>query len=317
MAGYEKQDLRRAYVDTLIALAETEERLVVVDADLSRSILTYEFHERFPKRSFQVGVAEQDLVGTAVGLASSGLIPFASSYSIFLTGRSWEQIRNAADYGDQPVKLAGCHAGLSPSLDGPTHMGLEDYSALLNLPNTTVYAPCDANDLAALLPRVITESGPSYFRVHRNPLPVVVEVGKEPSVSEGGFLSFREGDDAVVVAVGTTLPAALEASDLLERQSISLQVIALSRLSPLDTASLGRLVEGRPLLVVEEHRTRLGFAAFLAKVLLESGCLPKPFASLGIDGDYPSSGPEEELREHLGLGSQGIANRILKLLPKN
>ena len=211
------RSLRAAYGETLVRLMEQDPRIVVLDADLCRSTMTVLVEQRFPERFLEMGIAEQNMVSTAAGLALEGRIPFVNSFAVFVAGRAYDQIRQSIALANLGVKLVGSSAGLSDFGDGATHQSVEDVSLMRSLPNMTVVSPCDALEVEQALPLIAAQPGPVYLRLTRTDLPVITE--RLAPFSLEGVRRMRDGGDAVIFASGVMVFEALEAAETWRRKA--------------------------------------------------------------------------------------------------
>ena len=223
---------REEYGRTLVRLGERSRDVVVLDADLSGSTCTKAFAKRFPDRFFNMGISEQDLIGTAAGMALAGRIPFVSSFAIFLTGRCWEQVRQSVALPGVNVNLVGTHGGITVGKDGASHQALEDIAVMRAIPSMTVIVPADAVETRKAVEAAAWYDGPVYIRLTREKLPVVHPDEKPFRIGVG--VQVRDGNDVTLIGVGLMLHVALEAADLLEMDGISARVVDLATVKPLD-----------------------------------------------------------------------------------
>ncbi|MDP6417924.1 MAG: transketolase family protein [Candidatus Krumholzibacteria bacterium] len=311
--GYQGKDWeltlpRESFGRTLVALGKENPRIVVLDADLSASTLTKYFHAEFPERSFDMGIAEQDLVGTAAGLAATGFIPFCSTYAMFLAGRAWEQIRNAVAYSGWNVKLAAAHGGISVGKDGPTHQSMEDIALMRSIPGMTVIVPADAHETARLVRWAADYDGPVYFRMGREKVPVVTS--EDDLFEHGKAMTLREGDDATIIAAGLLVSKALEAAELLEKDGISARVLNMHTIKPIDRDAIAKASRETGVIVTaEEHNLHGGLGDAVAQVAVQEERPPR-MRYVAVQDRYMDSGPPEELMELAGLTAENIARQV-------
>jgi len=223
---------RDAYGEKLAELGEKYEDIVVLDADLAKSTKTILFGKKFPKRFFDMGIAEQNMVGTAAGLALSGKIPFASTFAVFATGRVYDQLRMSVCYPKVNVKIAATHSGLTVGEDGASHQALEDIALARALPNMTVVVPCDAVETEKVVEFAVEYVGPMYIRLGRSKVPVILDPGYKFRLGKGVVL--REGKDVSIIATGIMVAKSLEAAEVLAQKGIDAEVINMSSIKPLD-----------------------------------------------------------------------------------
>jgi transketolase len=306
-----KKSMRDAYGECLADLG-AEERIVVLDADLSTSTKTSKFAEKYPKRFFNVGCAEQDLIGTAAGLAYSGKIAFVSSYAIFATGRAWEQIRSIVAHDNLDVKIVVSHAGLSNGPDGASHQSLEDIALMRVIPNMKVIAPADAEETKQAIPAIIQNSGPFYLRLSRTETPVLFESSYQFRLGNG--VTLREGSDLTIISTGTMISKALEAAENLNKERIDVRVIHIPTIKPLDMNIIIKAAkETGAIVTVEEHSIFGGLGSAVAETIVQNEIVPMEFVA--VRDKFGQSGDTDELYELYGLTPKNIvelANRALK-----
>jgi len=300
---------RDGYGKGLVKAGQKDERVVVLCADLTESTRSHWFKEKFPKRFIEVGVAEQNLVTVASGMASVGKIPFVSSYAVFSPGRNWEQIRTTVCINNMPVKIAGSHVGVSVGPDGRTHQALEDIALMRVLPNMVVLAPCDAIETEKATIAAARHPSPVYLRFTSNKTPVFT--AEKTPFEIGKAQVFREGDDVTVIACGSLVYETLLAAGELGGE-ISVEVINSPSVKPLDEETIlasarktGRVV------TVEEHQIWGGLGGAVAEFLSEN--YPVPVKRVGMSS-FGESGKPQELREKYGLSSTNITEAIRAVL---
>ncbi len=304
--------LRDAYGELLPELGREEPRLVVLDADLSTSTRTGKFRQAFPERTLNVGIAEQNMVGVAAGVALAGGIPFVHTFASFLTRRAADQIAISVAYPRLNVKFFGFHAGVNLGEDGATQQAVEDVGIMQAIPGIRVYAPVDADDLVATVREVMRTAGPTYVRLSRFPSPIL---GQDDSTAAPAVKALRSGGQILVIVTGTLAAEVVAAADALKAQGISVRVVGVSRIKPLDP-SIAALVSAwgpRPVAVAEEHNIHGGLADALSSVLDEAG-VPHRLHRFGVPDRFGESGPPRELLESLGLGSRALAERIAAIV---
>jgi transketolase len=251
---------RDAYGKTLVKLGEENKDVVVLDADLSKSTRTVEFAKKFPQRFFEMGVSEQDMMGTAAGLATCGKIPFVSSFAIFASGRAWEQIRNTICYSDLNVKIVATHGGISVGEDGSSHQCIEDISLMRTIVNMTVIVPCDGVETEKAVIAASRMKGPVYIRLGRAKVPVVMEREDEFQIGKGKVLA--EGSDLSIIACGIMVEKALDAGKVLEEKGISARVINMSTIKPIDKELILKAArQTKRLITAEEHLANGGLGS--------------------------------------------------------
>lgn len=304
---------RQGWVDGIIALGEKDPRIVVLDADLSKSILTNQFKDKFPARAFNVGIAEQNLLCMAGGLSLAGFIPFVSTYGVFVAGRAWEQIRTSICYGNLNVKIGGGHGGISVGPDGATHQALEEIATMRVLPGMTVIVPADYYETKKAVIEAFKIHGPVYIRFGREKVPVIsnentpFEIGKAYVV--------REGTDVSLFACGSMVAESLEAAEMLEKEGISAEVVNVHTVKPLDAETVIKSAKKTKCGVTsEEHQVTGGFGSAIAECLVEN--FPIPLERIGIKDTFGESGQPAELMEKYGLKAHHIADAAKKVLKR-
>jgi len=285
---------------------------VVVDADLSTSTKTSKFAEKYPDRFFNVGCAEQDLIGTAAGLAYSGKIAFASSYAIFVTGRAWEQIRSVVSHDNLNVKIVATHGGLTNGPDGASHQSLEDIALMQVIPNMKVIVPADAVETAQAIREIVKQSGPFYLRLSRIATPILFDSKYRFKFGKGVIL--KEGGDLAIISTGTMVCKSVEAAEMLEKEGIHAEVINIHTIKPLDKDIVIKAARKTGAVVtVEEHNTIGGLGSTVAEAILNNEPVPMEF--IGVKDRFGQSGETEELYEIYGLTPKHIvesAKRVLR-----
>ena len=296
-------DCRKAFADTLIELARSDERIVAVCNDSVGSSNLVAFREEFPDRLINVGIAEQDLVGVGAGLSNGGLIPFVSAAAPFLTGRALEQIKADVAYSNTHVILCGQSPGVAYGELGPTHHSIEDLSWTRAIDNLNVLVPADPAQTRAAVRWAVANPGPLYLRVPRFKVPEVTP--EDAKLELGRSVLVSDGDDITVIAVGTMVSRAVEAAERLRGDGISVRVINMPFVDPLDEATvLEAARETRGIVTVEEGMTSGGLGAAVASLVAQNQ--PVPMRILGIDGFAPT-GSASYLLDHFGLNAGGIA----------
>ena len=308
-----KMATRDAYGEALLELGRTREDVVVLDADLSGSTKTKKFGKEFPKRFFNIGVSEQDLIGTASGLSLTGKLPFASTFAVFETGRAWEQIRQTVCYSRLNVKLVATHSGITVGEDGASHQAVEDVALMRVLPNMTVIVPADGNETKQVIHAVAAYNGPVYVRLGRSKIPQVMP--EDYSFKIGKAYTFHLGKDATIIAMGIMVAAALDAAEIMKRDGLDVGVINMSTVKPLDTESVLKAAEKSKLIVTaEEHSIIGGLGSAVSEFLSERH--PSRVVRIGIKDDFGCSGTSPELLNLYGLTSENIVKIIKDTLNK-
>ncbi|MFA4946288.1 MAG: transketolase C-terminal domain-containing protein [Candidatus Micrarchaeia archaeon] len=297
--------MREAYGEALAELGTTNKNVVVLDADLSSSTKTSLFAKRFPNRFFEVGIAEQNLLGTAAGLAAAGKIPFASTFAVFASGRAWEQARNAIAYADLNVKIVATHAGLSVGPDGATHQALEDVALMRAIPRFRVCVPCDAAETREMVYAFAAVRGPCYARLPRIESPEITDGGK---FVFGRWPVLHEGGDACIIANGLMVAEALEAARLLAKSGTRVRVLNASTVKPLDERALLRAATTGAVVTAEEHSIIGGLGGAVCEFVSErKPCIVKRVGTRDVFGE---SGESRELFEKYGLTAAAIAKAV-------
>ncbi len=301
----DKRATREAFGATLLELAhEGRDDIVAIDADLSASTTTGKFAKVYPERFFNVGIAEQNMIGTAAGLSLAGKTPFTGSFAVFATGRAYDQIRNTVSYSGLNVKLAPTHSGITVGPDGGSHQMLEDIALMRVLPGMRVVVPADFNAARAAI-RVAAETpGPFYVRLGRATLPKVH--GDDFVFELGRAYVLREGTDVTLAACGVMVVRALEAAEILEAEGVSAEVIDVMSIKPLDTETLAASARKTGAVVTcEEHSVMGGMGSAVAEALAQG--TPVPMRLVGVKDVFGTSGDPEELMRHFGLTAEDIA----------
>lgn len=310
-----RQSLRHSFGQSLLELARQDERIVALSADLAGSVGLGDFVQEMGHHYIEVGVAEQNLVTVASGLAHMGKIPFAASYASFSPGRNWEQIRTSICLNNQPVKLIGSHAGLNVGADGASHQMLEDIALMRVLPGMVVLAPGDSIEAAQFTCLMAQESHPSYMRLPRVDLPVYNDPANEYQIGRAYVL--RQDDQPVVsvVATGSMTGNALLAAQALSQKGIASEVVHVPTIKPLDQATiLGSIGRTKVVVTVEEHQVSGGLGSAVAELVLESDIRPAKFYRIGVNDRFGQSATVMNLWRHYQLDVGGIVEQILALL---
>lgn len=300
----EQQATRDAYGQALVALGEQREDLVVLDADLSASTKTALFKKAFPDRFFNMGIAEQNLMGTAAGLAAGGKLPFASTFAVFATGRAYDQIRNSICVPELNVKIAATHAGLTVGEDGASHQMLEDIGLMRGLPGMTVIVPADGHEARKAVEVAAEHQGPVYIRLGRAKVPFVSDEDSPFQIGKGSVL--RQGVDVTIIACGIMVAKAMEAAELLLDQGVSATVINMASIKPIDQALIIEWAKTTGCVVTaEEHSIYNGLGSAVAEILGEN--YPCPMRRVGVRDRFGESGKPDDLLEKYGLTPEALA----------
>ena len=309
----EKMATRQAYGKTLVQLGKEVPNLVVMDADLSKSTMTYEFSQAYPERFFNMGIAEQDLYGAACGLALSGKVVCASTFAMFAAGRAFEIIRNSIGYTGANVKICASHAGITVGEDGASHQTFEDIALMRTIPGMTVINPSDGVSASKLIRQAIAFHGPAYIRLGRAAVPVIYN--EESDVVLGKGLCVRPGKDITVIATGIMVSEALAAAQDLEGEGIDVRVIDIHTVKPIDEEIILKAAEETGAIVTaEEHSVIGGLGGAVAEVTARN--YPVKIAMVGQQDVFGESGKPDELRAKYGMTAAAIKEKVKILLKK-
>jgi transketolase len=303
----EKISLRETYGKTLVELGRENPDIVVLDADLSKSTMTHFFAKEFPNHFFDCGIAEQNMVSIAAGLAASGKIPFASTFAVFVPGRCFDQIRMSIAQPRQNVKLVATHGGISVGEDGTSHQSVEDLALAGSFPGFTVIVPADAIETAQAVRVAAASYGPFYIRLGRPKLPLVYGEGYRFKL--GKAVTMRPGKDATIIAIGLMVAAALEAAENLKEQGIDCRVLNMPTLKPIDeTAIIKAARETGAIVTAEEHLEHGGLGSEVAQIAGRHQ--PVPLEFVAIKDTYAESGKDSELLQKYGLTAKDIEKAV-------
>jgi len=304
--------LREAYGKTLVELGRQNPEIVVLDADLSKSTMTQYFAKEFPNRFFNCGVAEQNLVSIAAGLAFSGKIPFASTFAVFAPGRCFDQIRMSIAQPHLNVKLVVTHSGITVGEDGISHQSIEDLALIGSCPGFTVIVPADAIETAQAVKAAAATEGPFYIRLCRPSLPLVYDESYRFQL--GKAVTLRQGKSATIIAIGVMMSAALEAADKLKREGISCRVLNMPTLQPLDEeAIIQATAETGAIVTAEEHLEHGGLGSMVSRVVVKHHPVPMELIALH---NYAQSGKPAELLQRYGLTSKEIELAVRSVIKR-
>ena len=304
---------RDAYGEALAELGAVNENVVVLEADLSKSTKTSDFKKVYPERHFNMGIAEQNMLGVAAGFAAAGKIPFASSFAVFATGRAYDQIRNSIAYPNLNVKIAATHAGLTVGEDGGSHQMLEDIALMRALPNMTVIVPADGVETKLAVKAAAEYEGPVYIRMGRPKVPVLF--GDDYKFEIGKGVVLKEGSDVTLVATGIMVSKAMEAAEALAAEGVSAAVVNISTIKPLDVALIVAQAQKTGAVVTcEEHNIYGGLGSAVAEALVEN--CPVPMARVGVNDSFGESGLPDELLEKYGLTAAAIVENAKAVIAK-
>ncbi|MDR0957253.1 MAG: transketolase family protein [Candidatus Nomurabacteria bacterium] len=308
---FENKAVREGFGEGLVEVARNNEKVVALTGDVGDSVGLGEFIKEFPERFVEVGIAEQNLVTIASGMASMGMIPFAAAYAAFSPGRCWEQIRTSICLNNMPVKIVGSHAGVNAGPDGAAHQILEDIALMRSLPNMIVVAPGDSVEAEKVAVACAKDSRPNYLRLARAPSPIFSSDNSPFEIGRAYVL--REGSDVSICTTGTMTAQALLAAQILEKQGIFAEVVHCPTIKPLDSETIlqsarktGRVV------TVEEHQIAGGFGSAVAELLSQNS--PTLMKIIGINDRFGQSGAADELLDFYGLTAPKIANILASWL---
>lgn len=298
---------RDAYGKALKELGLINDDIIVLDADLSKSTKTADFQKVKPNHFINVGIAEQNLMGIAAGIAATGKIPFASTFAMFATGRAFEIIRNSIAYPKLNVKIVATHSGITVGEDGGSHAAIEDISLMRSVPNMTVIVPADGVETEKVIKKIVEYNGPVYVRLGRSKVPVIYDDSYEFEI--GKFSTLKEGADVSIIACGIMVAKALEAAEELAKSGIMAEVINASTIKPFDAKTVLESVKKTKCVVtVEEHNIYGGLGSAVSEVL--SGNYPAPLEMVGVMDVFGESGSPDELLEKFKLTSNEIINKV-------
>lgn len=302
---------RVAYGEALVEMGEVFENLVVLDADITKAMRTGAFSRKFPERSFDFGIAEQDMMAAAAGMATMGKIPIVNTYAVFAALRACEQLRTFIAYPNLNVKVVVSHGGLAVGWDGVTHQGLEDMSVMRSIPNITIVHPADAVSTKKLLPLVIAHPGPVYFRLGRNPVPVIYSTDHEFEIGRAEVLT--EGEDVAIIACGIMVSESMKAIEILGSEGIRARLIDMHTVKPLDVAAVVEAAEYTGAVVcVEDNNILGGLGSAVAETLGENR--PTPVRRIGIRDCFGESGDPDALFEKYGMSPRHIAEAARQVI---
>jgi transketolase len=313
----EQMPIRKGFGEGLVAAGEADKRVVGLCADLTESTQMHLFKNKFPDRFIEMGVAEQNLASVASGMAAMGKIPFISSYAMFSPGRNWEQIRTTICYNNQPVKIAGSHAGVSVGPDGGTHQAIEDMAITRVIPRMVVISPCDSIEAKKATLAAAKTNTPVYIRLAREKTPVITteatpfEIGK----AQIFFNPIAGKADVAIIATGALLRRALKVAQDLERENIGVTVVNLATIKPLDEKTIIAVAkEAKAVVTVEEHQIAGGMGSAVAEVLARNVAVPIEF--VGVKDVFGQSGTLDELIKHYGMDEKAIHDAVKKVIKR-
>ena len=313
MADMIKKATRESYGEALVELADINEKVVVLDADLAEATKSGMFKKKCPERFFDCGIVEANLVGTAAGLSTCGKIPFISSFAMFLAGRAFEQIRNSIGYPHMNVKICATHAGISVGEDGATHQCNEDIALMRTIPGMTIINPADAVEAKKAVFAAAEHDGPFYLRFGRLAVPVIFDDDYPFEIGKG--VELTEGSDVTIIATGLMVNEALIAAENLKAEGISARVINMATIKPIDKEIIVKAAaETGAIVTAEEHSVIGGLGSAVAEVLVET--TPVPMLRVGVEDEYGKSGPAVKVLEKYGLCAANIAAKAKDVIAR-
>ncbi|KAJ53214.1 transketolase [Clostridium tetanomorphum] len=301
---------REAYGKTLAELGTNNSKIVVLDADLSKSTKTADFKKVCPERFINMGIAEGNMMTVAAGISTCDKIPFVSTFAIFATGRAYEQIRNSICYPNLNVKICATHAGITVGEDGASHQSVEDISLMRSVPNMVVISPSDSIETEKAIKAVAEYNGPCYVRLGRSGVPVINDFG-DYDFKIGKAVKYRDGKDATIIATGIMVDAALEAYNILAEEGIKVRVLNIHTIKPIDEEAIVKAArETGVIITAEEHSIIGGLGSAVCEVVSENH--PVPVVRVGIKDTFGESGKPEELLKAYGLTAEDIVKAVRK-----
>ncbi|MBQ1372130.1 MAG: transketolase family protein [Oscillospiraceae bacterium] len=309
MAG--KIATRAAYGKTIVALAEQDPKLMVLDADLSMATMTKDFAATYPERFFDCGIAENNMVGIAAGMATCGLKPFVNSFAMFVAGRSYEQIRNSVAYPRLNVKVIGSHGGVSVGEDGATHQCIEDFALMREIPGMLVLCPCDGHEMTQAVKALLDYEGPAYMRLARSATEIFTDEIADYHFELGKGITLADGKDVTIIAVGIMVGMALKAREILAAEGISARVINMHTIKPLDEALVLKAARETGAIVTSEEASTLGGLGGAVAELVSENC-PVPVLRHGVNDSFGRSGTAAAVLERYGLTPEVLADKCRK-----
>ncbi|MGA2111627.1 MAG: transketolase C-terminal domain-containing protein [Anaerolineales bacterium] len=311
--GRKAVEQREALGNALVRLGEEYPNLMVLSPDVSLSTRANKFKAVFPNRFVGTGISEQNTLGMAAGLSTTGWLPVVVGYAMFVGGKAWEQVRNSIAYPHLNVKIVATHAGINVGADGVTHQAAEDIALMRPIPGMVILAPTDANQVGPVLRAALELQGPVYIRLERAAVPVLTE--PDAPISIGGSLLIRPGVDATIVAIGSMVAMGLEAADRLASEGIHPRVISMVSIKPLDEAAIVQAAfETGAIVVAEDHSCYGGLGGAVAEALAR--LCPTPMEQVAVQDTFAESGPVDELRTKYHLTSQDIAQAVRKAIAR-
>ena len=311
MAEIKKMATRDGYGQGLIELGKTRDDIIVMDADLAAATKTGAFKKEFPENFYNCGIAEQNMMSIAAGVAATGKVVFASSFAMFAAGRAFEQVRNSIGYPHLPVNIGATHAGISVGEDGATHQCCEDIALMRTIPGMTIINPADAVEAKAATIAAAEIDGPVYLRFGRLAVPVINDDNYKFELGKG--INLVDGTDVTIVATGLMVERALQAADILKEEGISARVINIHTIKPLDEEIiLDAAKKTGAIVVAEEHSVIGGLGSAVCELLADK--MPTPVKKVGVEDEFGTSGPALDLLEMFGLGSKDIVKKAKEVI---
>jgi len=308
-----ENELRKVYTEKLIELAEKDSRVVVLEADLMGASGTKPFKERFPERLIDVGVAEANMMGVSAGLAVMGKIPFANSFTPFATRRAFDQVTISIAYANLNVKIGGTDPGVTAELNGGTHMSFEDAGIMRNLARMTIVEPADEVQLANMLPKIKDHNGPVYIRIHRKNKEVYFE--KKSDFEIGKIFTMKDGNDITIICSGLMIKYSLEAVDILEKEGISVRLLNMHTLKPVDSKTIIKAAkETGAIVTAENHSIINGWGSAVAEVLAEN--YPTPLKRIGVRDHFGEVGKTDFLIKKYKMDTSDIVEAVKETLKR-
>lgn len=309
-----EKSLRKAYGESLVALGSLNKNIVVLEADLGKSTMSYLFKNKFPDRYFEMGIAEQNMASASAGLALAGKIPFYNTFAVFASGRAYDQIRCSIAIAEANVKIVGSSCGLSDFGDGKTHQSIEDSNLLKVLPNIVVLNPCDSLETVKMVETMVDYHGPVYLRINRNEFPIVTNYSEDEKFTIGKISKIRTGSDVVIFTTGSLVHQSLIAAENLEKLGISVEIANVSTLKPLFKDEIMKFVEGKKAIVTAEEANIVGgLGSSIAGLII--GEIHIPFEQIGINDEFGRSAHSyEDLLKYYNLTSANIENAVKRSL---
>ena len=302
-----KKATRQSYGEALLELGKENEKIVVFDADLSTATKTNLFAKEFPNRFFDMGIAEQNMISTAAGMATCGKIPYASTFAVFAAGRAYDQIRNSVCYPKLNVKICATHAGVTVGEDGATHQMIEDISLMRSLPNMTVISTSDDIQTKWAVKEISKINGPVYLRLSRLATPIIYDENQKFEL--GKAVQFGEGIDATIFATGVTVSEALRAQEILKQVGINVRVVDIHTIKPIVKEMVVKCAkETKKLISIEDHNVIGGLGSAISEVLSDE--YPAKLIRLGVNDTFGKSGKATELMDYFGITSDDLVNQL-------